>query len=52
MISEMQKFKGKVITACRPVEPEALGKVVMMHEHFSACAASLSGLGGSVTRPV
>lgn len=33
MIPEMQELKGKALTACGPVEPEALGKV-MMHEHL------------------
>lgn len=33
MLTEMKTFVGKVITALGPVEPEALGKV-MMHEHL------------------
>jgi phosphotriesterase-related protein len=33
MLAEMKPFVGKALTACGPVEPEKLGKV-MMHEHL------------------
>jgi phosphotriesterase-related protein len=35
MLAEIKPFVGKALTVCGPVEPKALGKV-MMHEHFDS----------------